>query len=185
MAHKKIGRQLALDIAEKIAKKAFEHLIPVLEEQLREIGREAYKRIDDDVDLAKCAEYGMIYKTDNPGVRIKIDKNVVSCNDLGFAGYRHSGYDEMTIEDAGLYARAKPIKDRIGELRNAQRELMRDLESQLHGKSTKAAMEAWPEAAEIIASAAEVDVDNTMTRPLEVLLSRYIPMLAAPNTQGA
>lgn len=49
----------------------------------------------------------------------------------------------------------------------------------------KAAMEAWPEAAEIIASAAEVDVGNTMTRPLEALLSRYIPMLAAPNTQGA
>ena len=49
MAHKKIGTRLASDIAEKIAKKAFEHLIPVLEEQLREIGREAYKRIDDDV----------------------------------------------------------------------------------------------------------------------------------------
>lgn len=185
MAHKKIGTQLASDIAEKIAKKAFEHLIPALEEQLREVGREAYKRIDDDIDLAKCAEYGMTYKADNPGVRIKLDEDVVLCGNLGFAGYRYSNYGEMTIKDAGLYARAKPIHGRLSALRNAQRDLMRDLESQLHGKSTKAAMEAWPEAAEIIASAAEVDVDNTMTRPLEVLLSRYIPMLAAPNTQGA
>ena len=184
MAHKKIGTQLASDIAEKIAKKAFEHLIPVLEEQLREIGREAYKRIDDDVDLAKCAEYGMTYKTDNPGVRIKLDKGEVWCGALGFAGYRYSNYGEMTIKDAGLYARAKPIHSRLSALRSALWELKRDLESQLRGKSTKAAIEAWPEAAEIIASAAEVDVANTMTRPLEVLLSRYIPMLAAPVAEG-
>ena len=185
MAHKKIGTQLASDIAEKIAKKAFEHLIPALEEQLREVGREAYKRIDDDIDLVKCAEYGLIDKSEYPGVKIRLDKDVVWCGKLGFVGYRHTGYGEMTIEDAGLYGRAKPLQDRINELCRARRELERDLESQLRGKSTKAAIEAWPEAAEIIASAAEVDVANTMTRPLEVLLSRHIPMLAAPNTQGA
>ena len=180
MAHKKIGTQLASDIAEKIAKKAFEHLIPALEEQLREVGREAYKRVDDDIDLAKCAEYSMTYKADNPSVVIKLDKDVVWCGDLGFAGYRYSGYGEMTIEDGGLYGRAKPLQDRINELCRARRELWRDLESQLRGKSTKAAMEAWPEAADIIASVALVDVGDTMTRPLEALLSRYIPMLAAP-----
>ena len=185
MAHKKIGTQLASDIAKKIAAKTFEHLIPVLEEQLREIGREAYKRIDDDVDLAKCAEYGMTYKTDNPGVRIKLDKGEVWCGNLGFAGYRYYGYVEISIEDAGLYARAKQIKDRIDELHRVLRDLERDLESQLRGKSTKAAMEAWPEAADIIASVALVDVGDTMTRPLETLLARYIPTLSAPTTQGA
>jgi hypothetical protein len=184
MAHKKIGTQLASDIAERIAKKAFEHLIPTLEEQLREIGREAYKRIDDNVDLAKCAEYGLCHKDSHPTVKIRLVKDEVVCGDLGFVGYNINRFDYLTIEDAGLYGQAQPIRKRLNELRNAQHGLKRDLESQLRGKSTKAAMEAWPEAAGIIASVADVDVGNTMTRPLDALLSRYIPMLSAPTAQG-
>ena len=56
------------------------------------------------------------------------------------------------------------------------------LQDQLEGRTTKQAIGAWPEAADIIAKIAEVET-SSFTRPLEVLLAKYMPMLPAPATQ--
>mgnify|MGYP003589102838 FL=1 len=52
MKHRKIGQELARNIASAIANKAFEHLLPQAQAECRAIADEAYDRIDAELDFA-------------------------------------------------------------------------------------------------------------------------------------
>ena len=188
MRHKKIGQELATNIATAIANKAFEHLLPPAEAAVRAIADEAYDRIDAEVDLGKLAGYGFAYKAAEgrgTSVRIVADSNnyldlATSPRAWGFSTYR-----QVFVNDAGLYARALEAQGRLASLTKRINQLHRELSSQLLGKTTKQAIEAWPEAAEIITDTAGIDVECSIVKPLEALLARFIPALPAPQGESA
>ena len=188
MRHKKIGKELATSIATAIADKAFEHLLPPAEAALQAIANEAYDRIDAEVDFGKLAGYGFAYKAVDGctvAIRIVADKD----NYLNIAAYGRpwgfSTYHYAFIEDAGLYARALEAERRLASLMERRNQLHRELCAQLLGKTTKQAIEAWPEAAEIITDTAGIDVECSIVKPLEALLARFIPALPAPQGEPA
>ncbi len=185
MKHRKIGQELARDIASAIADKAFEHLLPQAQAECRAIADEAYDRIDAEFDFAKMAEYGFAYRASNGGtskvIRIVADRDNYADLETSARPWGLSTYNCLHIEDAGMYARAREARQNRERLAVAHRQLRDELQSQLLGQTTKQAIEAWPEAAEIIADIAEVGTESPITKPLEALLARFIPALPAPQ----
>ena len=185
MKHRKIGQELARNIASAIADKAFEHLLPQAQAECRAIADEAYDRIDADLNFAKMAEYGFAYRASNGGaqksIRIVADRNNYVDLTTSDRPWGLSTYNCLSIQDAGMYARAHEARQKHARLAAARRQLYEELQSQLLGKTTKQAIEAWPEAAEIIADIAEVGTESPITKPLEALLARFIPALPAPQ----
>ena len=185
MKHRKIGQELARDIASAIADKAFEHLLPQAQAECRAIADEAYDRIDAELSFAKMAEYGFAYRASNGGtskvIRIVADRDNYVDLTTSDRPWGLSTYNCLYIEDAGLYARAKESRQKRERLAVAHKQLRDELQSQLLGQTTKQAIEAWPEAAEIIADIAEVGTESPITKPLEALLARFIPALPAPQ----
>ena len=185
MKHRKIGQELARNIASAIADKAFEHLLPQAQAECRAIADEAYDHIDAELDFAKMAEYGLAYRAPNGGttrgIRIVADRDnyvdLTTSNRLWGLGT----YTCLSLTDAGMYARAHEARQKRERLAVAHRQLRNELQSQLLGQTTKQAIEAWPEAAEIIAGIAEVGTESPITKPLEALLARFIPALPAPQ----
>ena len=184
MKHRKIGQELARNIASAIADKAFEHLLPQAQAECRAIADEAYDRIDADLNFAKMAEYGFAYRVSGCAqriIRIVADRDNYADLKTSARPWVLSTYNCLYVEDAGLYARAREARQNRERLAVAQRQLREELQSQLLGQTTKQAIEAWPEAAEIIADIAEVGTESPITKPLEALLARFIPALPAPQ----
>ena len=185
MKHRKIGQELARNIASAIADKAFEHLLPQAQAECQAIADEAYDRIDADLNFAKMAEYGLAYRASNSGttrwIRIVADRDNYIDLTTSPRLWVLSTYNCLSIQDAGMYARAREANRKRVSLSVAQQQLREELQSQLLGKTTKQAIEAWPEAAEIIADIAEVGTESQITKPLEALLARFIPALPAPQ----
>ena len=185
MKHRKIGQELARNIASAIADKAFEHLLPQAQAECTAIADEAYDRIDADLNFAKMAEYGFAYRASNGGtskaIRIVADRNNYVDLTTSDRPWGLSTYNYLSLTDAGMYARAREARQNRERLAVARRQLHEELQSQLLGQTTKQAIEAWPEAAEIIADIAEVGTESPITKPLEALLARFIPALPAPQ----
>ena len=185
MKHRKIGQVLARNIASAIADKAFEHLLPQAQAECKAIADEAYDRIDTELDFAKMAEYGFAYRASNGGaqrsIRIVADRDNYVDLTTSERPWGLSIYNCLSLTDAGMYARAHEASQKRARLAVAHRQLRDELQSQLLGQTTKQAIEAWPEAAEIIADIAEVGTESPITKPLEALLARFIPALPAPQ----
>ena len=184
MKHRKIGQELARNIALAIANKAFEHLLPQAQAECVAIANEAYDHIDAELDFAKMAEYGFAYRASNGGaqkIRIVADRNNYVNLTTSERPWGLSTYNCLSLTDAGMYARAHEASQKRERLAVAHRQLRDELQSQLLGQTTKQAIEAWPEAAEIIADIAEVGTESPITKPLEALLARFIPALPAPQ----
>ena len=184
MKHRKIGQELARNIALAIANKAFEHLLPQAQAECVVIANEAYDHIDAELDFAKMAEYGFAYRASNGGaqkIRIVADRNNYVNLTTSERPWGLSTYNCLSLTDAGMYARAHEASQKRERLAVAHRQLRDELQSQLLGQTTKQAIEAWPEAAEIIADIAEVGTESPITKPLEALLARFIPALPAPQ----
>ena len=185
MKHRKIGQELARNIALAIANKAFEHLLPQAQAECVVIANEAYDHIDAELDFAKMAEYGLAHRASNGGaqksIRIVADRNNYVDLTTSERPWGLSTYNCLSLTDAGMYARAHEASQKRERLAVAHRQLRDELQSQLLGQTTKQAIEAWPEAAEIIADIAEVGTESPITKPLEALLARFIPALPAPQ----
>ena len=184
MKHRKIGQELARNIAIAIADKAFEHLLPPAQAECAAIADEAYDRIDADLNFAKLAEYGIAYRGLNgctPKIRIVADRDNYVDLMTSPRLWGLNTYNNLYLTDAGLYARACEAYRERERLAVAHRQLRDELQGQLLGRTTKQAIEAWPEAAEIIADIAEVGTESPITKPLEALLARFIPALPAPQ----
>ena len=130
------------------------------------------------------AEYGFAYRASNGGaqkIRIVADRNNYVDLTTRDRPWGFSTYNCLSIQDAGMYARAHEVRQKRERLAVAQGQLREELRSQLLGKTTKQAIEAWPEAAKIISDVAEVGTEGSITKPLEALLARFIPALPAPQ----
>ena len=187
MKHRKIGRQLADAIARAIADKAFEHLIPAAKKAVEAVAVEAYSKIDAEIDLYRACEYGLVRENESIAVSIRTNNEKQSQSLTLVAnhkGFRTTGWDEMRLVDNGVYARAKAAHENLDRLCSQKNQLSKELRLQLIGKTTKQALEAWPEAAGIIADVADLDETGAFVKPLETLLAKFLPALPAPAGQG-
>lgn len=186
MKHRKISYQLAREIGAAIAHKAFEHLRPAVEDQLQAVMQEAYQQAEAQLDFTAMKNFNIVEETDN--VRLAVRPMNGADSEIKYStgkpGYQMvaSSWATMTVYDDELFARADVLNNRLKDMHQRAYNMARELQGQLEGRTTKQAIEAWPEAADIIAKTAGVET-SSFTRPLEVLLAKYMPMLPAPATQ--
>ena len=186
MASKKINWRMANSIADRIADKAFEHLINPKQKMLEAVGVEAFDVMKQHIDLDLLHRFNLI--DSNSNMRLKVKCTADGSGDSavliqfeaedGFGSYH---CETPTVTDDGLWQRAQDLAGELNILRCKRKSLYNELKSQLEGKTTHMAIKAWPEAAEIIAQIADINLVGDMTTPLESLLSKYLPMLAAPQ----
>lgn len=186
MASKKINWRMADSIANRIADKAFEHLINPKQKMLEAVGAEAFDVLKQHIDLGLLRRFNIV--DSNSNMRLKVKCTADGSNDStvliqfetedGFNSYH---WETPTVTDDGLWQRARDLTDELDVLRRKRNSLCNELQSQLEGKTTNMAIKAWPEAAEIIAQIANINLVGDMTTPLENLLSKYLPVLAAPQ----
>lgn len=188
MASKKINRELAWKIADKIAAKAFEHLITPVEAQYDEIATEAWGKFEAEFDFPKLAAWGIVGAVSSVNFALRTSRDASDGSDLNIVytgtSYRGHHWETMRLVDDELHARMQPVAERLSTLRTQRNGLFNELYKQLGGKTTKQAMTAWPEATAIIAHEADVSMTVGFTVPLESLLAKFLPMLPAPTTQG-
>ena len=186
MKHRKISGRLAYEIGDAISRKAFAHLRPAVEEQLKAVMQEAYQQAEAQLDFTALKNFNIVEEVDNVRLAVRpmngADKEVKYLT--GKPGYQlgASSWAVMTVYDDELFARADVLNSRLKDMQQRTYDMARELQDQLKGRTTKQAIEAWPEAADIIAKVAGVET-SSFTRPLEVLLAKYMPMLPAPATQ--
>lgn len=191
--HKKIpvpknrGYGPAADIAAKIAHAAFERLIVPLEKKRDDLALRMYQHLLDCAGVTQEAAIelgvvGLAYLSDNILMEVAdangntkriwarsdketflSDRNVVEFTNAAF-------YDELALIEREL--------DPLYERRN---DMLAALCEQIEGRSTKVVMETWPEAAHIVAEVMDLRMPAPMIRPLDALLSKFLPMLPAPK----
>lgn len=184
MSTKKINWHRARDIAEAISKKAFEHLTAPLEQQLEAHAKSLVQATFSEEMLALLFKTKVLDRTEN-NARVEIlphTYEVPEGHELSLScaiGFRTNTYHELTLYSTEYYELMLPIQKQYHELTAKRNELYETLKGQVEGKTVKAAVAAWPEAAPIIYKVMAIDEPTPMTQPLEVLLARFLPML--PN----
>jgi hypothetical protein len=186
MASKKISWRMANSIANRIADKAFEHLINPKQKMLEAVGAEAFDVLKQHIDLDLLRRFNIVGSDSNMRLKVKCaadgsDDSTVLIQFKAEDGFTPYNPQTPTVTDDGLWQRARDLSGELNVLRHKRYALYNELKSQLEGKTTNMAIKAWPEAAEIIAQIANVTLVGDMTTPLESLLSKYLPMLAAPQ----
>ena len=186
MASKKISWRTANSIADRIANKAFEHLINPKQKMLEAVGAEAFDVLKQHIDLGLLRRFNIVNSNSNMRLKVKCtadgsDDSTVLIRFETEDGFSSYNGETPTVTDDGLWQRARDLAGELDVLRRKRNLLYNELKSQLEGKTTNMAIKAWPEAAEIIAQVANINLVGDMTTPLENLLSKYLPMLAAPQ----
>lgn len=185
MSSKKISKNAAYTISGRIANKAFEHLIPALEEQVKQLGIEASTKIHAQIDASLLRSMNII-RGDDDTMRIWV---YLRAEDIGNEsrkvnldgpGWSSSSWNAVSLVDADLAARASAVVERLEDLRKKRKALTQKLYEQCIGKTVKAALAAWPEAADIISDVTDVPLTQGFVSPLENLLAKFLPMLPAP-----
>ena len=183
MASRKINWRMADLIGDAIAEKAFEHLIKPKQDALAAIGREAFAHITTRVDVSVLQELNIVGANGQLqfDIRCQADQSNDNSVRVFVEGFTITGWNVPCVVDDDLWSRAYEISNELKTLRLKSCALSTELKQQLEGKTTTAAMKAWPEAAEIIANITGTSLNNGFTVPLDSLLSKYLPMLAAPQ----
>lgn len=191
MSTKKIKSWNADNIAEKIAKKAFEHLIGPIEQQQQNLARLVYGKINDEIHFSHLISYGVVKDwPDEREITVFIDvyngsgqeqnlyfesrENEPVCTPIGWN--QHFKYTDDEVFDL-----ASELQERLTPLEVKRHELKNTLKLQLVDKTVKQAVTAWPEAASIIYDIMGVEGPKAFVTPLEELLARFLPMLPAPS----
>ena len=185
MSSKKISKAAADNISARIARKAFEHLIPALTEQVKQLGIEASEKLHGQINAPVLRSTNII-RGDNETMRIWVYSRTEDLGNeslkvnLDGPGWSSSSRDAVSIVDADLAARASVAVIRLQDLCNKRNALAKELREQCVGKTLKAALAAWPEAADIISDVTDVPLTQGFVSPLENLLAKFLPMLPAP-----
>jgi hypothetical protein len=188
MSQAKLNSWEAQNIARKIAEKAFEHVIGPINEKINEHLREAYRvqMIALGTSPELLAEVGLGELSDEITVSVVIGENrwneIVKGNTGEFIRWSTYRADFYFKAESDTPAYATFCAERA-PFRVQQNALQQELQTQLQGKSIKAVMKAWPEAARFVAGEFRIDISTPaeMTKPLETILAKYLPMLAAPQ----
>lgn len=189
MATKKINRYLAIDIAGKIANKAFEHLLVPAEAALEAFSKRAVAQLVEEVDVPALLRYRVVSPSDvSQHLAVGLSSDGSEDSDIrisGYTGFTSSYWHCPRIVNDALYAEMLPTYEHVNNLRRKQSDLSEQLHRELEGKTTSQAMKAWPEAADLIAEVSGCNNPNHgFTTPLESLLMKFLPMLPAPTMEG-
>lgn len=190
MSSKKISRDNSYLISSSIAKKAFEHLINPLQQQLTELGAEAAKALNAQLDVAQLRKLNIIgEETENMSIWVYADESPFPQDNrkviLKGEGWVNFYWYTPRIVDADLHARASVVAERLDQLGRQRTALENELRNQCYGKTVKAALTAWPEAADIISKIVDVPMTEGFVSPLESLFAKFLPMLPAPAEAAA
>ena len=189
MSATKIKYYEANTIAARIADKAFEHLLAPHVKLSEAFTKRQYEKILETIGtshIATLTNLGLLEEDSNCYIEFtsKGREATVEYSPenpvFSIAGYGSRPYK---IRDDAVFDEYEEIAGPIETLEKQSRQLSKELQSQLEGKSAKQAMKAWPEAAGIIADYFKLSLDGkdvSMTSPLEVLLAKYLPALPAP-----
>lgn len=187
MSTKKIKWHEARNIGQKIARKAFAHILDPLEAEYKRAAQGVYNFTLAEIGLtpARLMELGLC--TDGSSVTITLSNgngNEIEVHydapDKELKVIRPYGYNGFNIESETLYHQMVSILSRLKPFTDKRDALADELQSQVDGKTVTQAMKNWPEAADIIADIMQVGVP-AMTIPLEQLLARFLPALPAPK----
>lgn len=189
MKHRKIGQKLANDIAQAIAGKAFEHLIPAAQKRAEAISRLAYTKLASLFDLEALYKTEVCDKGGTCSIRVRpegdpSDANLAYVSISAADVFCFRTYTAPIIDDTSIHEQLVEVRAELARLTRNHADLRRELRAQLLGKTTKQAVEAWPEAAGIIADVADLDETGAFVKPLETLLAKFLPALPAPAGQG-
>lgn len=202
MAATVISESKAQDIANIIAREAFNHLLkPLYEEQetlalklLKDHLEEVGITMDqlEQVGFLRKAQKGRDEELEKTNLTFQ-QEQVVLQHDAEddedpeyialkiYTGYTTFSYGgRILIENNEKFGQMKKISETIADFRLRKQRLFEEVWVQLKGKSVKRAIENWPQAAPIIRDVMEVGNSVPMTVPLEVLLGKYLPALSAP-----
>ena len=183
MSSTKITQREAWSLSDKIADKAFEHLLEPWNKKEQELGKEVYAQIVEaiggDKVVAAMAAYNVIEFTDQITIDVCDGTNDERIN-FKRDNLINTRWNRMRLINGNLYERAAEINKTQQSLRLKREALRKTLEVQMTGKSMKSIIKAWPEAESVLNAYFGQVTDSTLVAPLEVLLARFLPMLAAP-----
>lgn len=185
MSSKKITWRFSRSIAERIANKAFEHLIDPIEAPMKDIAR---KVIDEaNIDWKTLHEHKIV--TESLGSAVAVDilphsytvpegHEIVVWVEYPYNTHR---YDNMRFFDDAAYDQLIDLQKRRNALVEKREALNTEIIAQIEGKTVNVVCKAWPEAEQIIKLTMGIGDGVSITRPLEDLLKRFLPMLPAPT----
>lgn len=187
MSQAKLNSWEAQNIARSISEKAFDHVIGPIDNKINELLRAGYANTLSSLGVSSSilAEHGIGELADKISVEIKIDgrtyKEQIKGDTNEFISVGRYCRDFVFVESE-ITAEYIELRLERAPFRTQQNALANELSKQMTGRSAKAVMKAWPEAANFIAAYFNiVSPISEMTSPLEVLLAKYLPMLAAPQ----
>lgn len=183
MASKRLDYWNARVIAERVANKAFEHLITPPEQQIKIIAASAYCEALENIGLTQsnlelARKHNLVEAYDQCNVIFGSENDSTmetTLTDGNFITARFTVFDEKHIADA------KKIWPEYWVLHEARENLMNTVRNQMAGKSVAAIKKNWPEISGFIDDVLGKET-NEMTVPFENLLMRFLPALPAPTT---
>lgn len=192
MSKTKIQWHEASRVADRIADKAFEHLLkPFVEEEQRLMGR-AYDKVISTLDVPLLLRHKLLKETEHVQIQNAATEDIIGTLEAVEGGTKllcnNVYYDRLVIDDAADIEALEALSARKHPVQQARNALYEELRRQIEGKSAKHVMKTWPEAAPLVADYFCMDpatgADTSMVTPLETLLSKYLtPLLAAPQPE--
>lgn len=202
MGQRKITWQEAAAIANKVADKAFEHLLPPLEKKLGVAAERAYDKKVKELGLTPkmvealleaevlddgCYECRVDFKRGEASNFVTVGQGARWSNGRyvpASADARKLVSSSLTISDADLADEVLTILDEISPLREKRSGLKSEIQDQLTSKSAKQVAAVWPEVAPFVNDYFNIKngPGETMTSPFSDLIAKYLLALPAPAT---
>ncbi|NJO01147.1 MAG: hypothetical protein HC880_05115 [Bacteroidia bacterium] len=183
MKKRKIKYYEALQIAEAVSEKAFDHLTRPFKIELSKIAQLIYAEIEVKVDLFYLEKIGYAVSRDKLIVNIKHLKFEEEQQAIAYGKFLvPSTYSEgVTVINDDWWEQVEKIRERLNPLLIKQRGLEDSLRIRLSDKLTTTVVKAWPELVPFINDFYGESNDDELIVPFENLLGQFLPMLPAPK----
>lgn len=188
MSATKINNSEAHSLAHRIANKAFEHLIEPAEDRYNSSAKKAYDKLIANIGGEEVARTLALYRCadQRETVQIEVKGNAESPITArykapkGRAFYFGLSWNNPLIIDVDLFDEISEQQRIVSDLTDKRNQLAYELCKQMEGRSAKKMLTAWPEAESIFQEFFGVTGGGEISTPLESLLAKFLPMLAAP-----
>ena len=188
MSSKKITWHYSRTISEAIANKAFEHLINPVEIPMKAIAKQVVANTKLDWEVLKA--HSLVGDTTGSEIAVDIlpaSYTVPDGHEITVRiahPYNIHRYDNMRFFGDEAYDQLIELQKTHNVFIEKREALRVEIHAQIEGKTVNAVCKAWPEAEQIIKRVMGIGEGSNLTRPLEDLLKRFLPMLPAPATEG-
>ena len=195
---KKIGNYEAHNIANKVAAKAFEHLITPAQERLNQIAMAAYTQELQDCGVTQQIEAQLRARkvTDNPYHHTDTCTLVYGNKDAGeddasygleFPEGERPLFAQMVLTNDYNKDQIQAAYQALAPLEIKKGALAYDIRTQITGKTTAVVRKHWPEITGFVEDVMRegINTNNISPVPFQTLLNTHLLALAAPTTAPA